>query len=169
MLQMRLFLVTVWDLYHRMWNDIRAGVLAAKGQRFLLFAYNACGSSSCSPLFFSSFLPTILNLVEEFPHIFVATSVSLSNAFSFPCLSCVDPLCSQSFSIPFHELQSMTRRAFVCPCLCFSKVLGAPPFVPSRFGPPFPMWPACRTGTHHGQRFSSVSQYPTRVRQYLLR
>ena len=36
-LQMRLLLFTVWDLYHRMWNDIRAGVLAAKGQRFLLF------------------------------------------------------------------------------------------------------------------------------------
>ena len=27
-----------------MWNDIRAGVLAAKGQRFLLFAYNACNA-----------------------------------------------------------------------------------------------------------------------------
>ena len=27
-----------------MWNDIRAGVLAAKLQRFLLFAYNACNA-----------------------------------------------------------------------------------------------------------------------------
>ena len=35
---------TVWDLYHRMWNDIRAGVLAAKGQRFLLSAYIACNA-----------------------------------------------------------------------------------------------------------------------------
>ena len=42
--QVRLLLFTVWDLYHRMWNDIRAGVLAAKGQRFLLFAYNACNA-----------------------------------------------------------------------------------------------------------------------------
>ena len=37
-------LFTVWDLYHRIWNDIRAGVLAAKGQRFLLVAYNACNA-----------------------------------------------------------------------------------------------------------------------------
>ena len=43
-LQMRLLLFTVWDLYHRMWKDNRAGVLAAKGQRFLLFAYNACNA-----------------------------------------------------------------------------------------------------------------------------
>ena len=43
-LQMRLLLFTVWDLYHRMWIDIRAGVLAAKGQLFLLFAYNACNA-----------------------------------------------------------------------------------------------------------------------------
>ena len=43
-LQMRLLLFTVWDLYHRMWNDIRVEVLAAKGQRFLLFAYNACNA-----------------------------------------------------------------------------------------------------------------------------
>ena len=43
-LQTRLFLFTVWDLYHRMWNDIRAGVVAAKGQRSLLFAYNACNA-----------------------------------------------------------------------------------------------------------------------------
>ena len=43
-LQMRLLLFTVWDLYHRMWIDIRAGVLAAKGQRFLLFANNACNA-----------------------------------------------------------------------------------------------------------------------------
>ena len=27
-----------------MWNEIRAGVLAAKGQRFLLLAYNACNA-----------------------------------------------------------------------------------------------------------------------------
>ena len=38
------FFSQIWDLYHRMWNDIRAGVLAAKGQRFLLFAYNACNA-----------------------------------------------------------------------------------------------------------------------------
>ena len=43
-LQMRLLLFTVWDLYHRMWKDIRAGVLPAKGHRFLLFAYNACNA-----------------------------------------------------------------------------------------------------------------------------
>ena len=43
-LQMRLLPFTIWDLYHRMWNDIRAGVLAAKGQRFLLFAYKACNA-----------------------------------------------------------------------------------------------------------------------------
>ena len=43
-LQMRLLLLTVWDLYRRMWNDIRPGVLAAKGQRFLLCAHNACNA-----------------------------------------------------------------------------------------------------------------------------
>ena len=36
-LHMRLLLFAVWGLYHRMWNDVRAGVLAAKGQRFFLF------------------------------------------------------------------------------------------------------------------------------------
>ena len=43
-LQMRLLLFTIWDLFLWMCNDIRAGVLAAKWQRFLLFAYNACNA-----------------------------------------------------------------------------------------------------------------------------
>ena len=45
-LQMRCLLITVWDLYHRMWSDNRAEVPAAEGQRFLLFAYNACFACS---------------------------------------------------------------------------------------------------------------------------
>ena len=44
-MQIRLLLFIVWDLYHRMWDDIGAGLLAAKGQRFLHFAYNA--SDAC--------------------------------------------------------------------------------------------------------------------------
>ena len=44
-LQMRFLLNTVWDLFHRMWSDIRAEVPAAEGQQ-----RRPCSSLGCQVL-----------------------------------------------------------------------------------------------------------------------